>query len=578
MRKGLRFLGDLWFLMRPYFVSREWRSAWALLVLLIVLNLAQVGLGLAISFSRNIFFTALQQKDAAGFFRGLFWFTPRPHGLPMPGFFMFAAVLILLGALGIYVQGILQIRWRRWLTNRFVSDWLTGDAHFRLGLRGDAGPGSDNPDQRVQEDVDLVTNNSLTFTVAIISNVTTIVSYGGLLWALSGRTVLFGLAIPGVLVFAALGYSALVTWLTHLTGRRLAPLTFAQQRLTGDFRFSLVQVREHGEAVALYGSAAEEERGLAARFLAVYRNGIQIVNRTSMVTFVTGFFGTVSDNFVLVVWSPRFFAGTITFGTLMQVNQLFGDLQAAFLWFMNNYAALAGYAAQVERLATFHRAIEAARGGAPATAAGDALSAEGLVVSAPDGSRLVGPADLRIERGVSTAIVGPSGMGKTSLFRALAGIWPFASGAVRPGAGARMFLPQTPYLPTGSLRRVLCYPLAADAVEASLVASVLADVGLGELAPRLDEDAAWAQILSPGQKQRVAIARALLTRPDWLFLDEATSSLDPGAEAAMYALLARALPAATLVSITHSEAVARLHARVLRLARDDAGAGTLEAA
>jgi putative ATP-binding cassette transporter len=563
MRKGLRFLADLWALMRPYFVSSEWKSAWALLVLLIALNLAQVGLGLALSFSRNIFFTALQTKDAAGFFRGLFWFTPRPHGLPMPGFFYFGIVLIIIGALGLYVQSVLQIRWRRWMTNRLSADWLAGDAHYRMRQLGDAGTGTDNPDQRIQEDVDEVTNNSLSFTTGIISNVVTIVSYGGLLWALSGRTVVFGISIPGALVWAALIYSALVTWLTHLTGRRIASLTFVQQRLVGDFRFSLVRVRENGEAVALYGSAAEEERGLVARFRAVYRNAIQIINRTAWVTFVTGVFGTVSDNFVLVAWSPRFFAGRITFGTLMQINQLFGDLQGAFLWFMNQYAALAAYAAQVERLATFQRAVAASRAPAALPAAGPDWRVEGLVV--PAGDAALGPLDLTLERGVSTAIMGASGVGKTSLFRVMAGIRDAASGAVRPGAGSRMFLPQSPYIPTGTLRRAVCYPLAAEAVDAARLGAAMEAVGLGILVGRLDEDGAWAETLSPGQQQRVAIARVLLVEPDWLFLDEATSGLDEASEAAIYRLLAERLPMTTIVSITHNRRVAGWHRRVVEL-------------
>ncbi len=579
MGRAFRFLADLWYLMRPYFVSEERVSAWALLVLLLMVNLAQVGLGLAISFSRNIYYTALQQKDAAGFFRGLFWFTPRPHELPMPGFFWFAAILVLLGALTPYIQSVLQIRWRRWMTNRLVAEWLSRDAHFRISLRTDRGSGTDNPDQRIQEDVDLVTDNSLTFTTQIVANAVTIVSYGGLLWALSGRTVLFGYIIPGFLFWLAFIYSGVVTFITHLTGRRLTPLTFAQQRLTGNFRFGLVRLRESSEAIALYRSEDEERRGLTRGFRSVYENALRIINRTAWLTTVTGSFSTVSDNLPLIIWSPRFFVGRITFGTLMQVVQLFQDLQGAFLWFMNNYAPLAGYAADIERLATFQRAIKAAQDEhvPPLATDGTAVETQGLEVYSPDRSALLAPTDLRIERGVSTAIVGPSGAGKSSLFRALAGIWPYASGSVRLG-GTHMFLPQRPYLPTGTLARVLCYPLPTSSVSRERLDEVLGQVGLSELGVQLDEDGPWAQILSPGQQQRVAIGRALLVRPDWLFLDEATASLDGEAEQEMYALLAREMPGTTLVSITHSQAVARLHRRVLRLERNGAAVGQLVAA
>ncbi len=583
MRKLRRFFADLFFLMKPYFVSEERRSAWALLVLLIALNLAQVGMGLAITFSRNIYYTALQQKDAAGFFRGLFWFTPRAHGLPMPGFFMFAVVLIGCGVLSTYVQQWLQIRWQRWMTSRFVADWLSGHAHFRMMIAGDTqGAGTDNPDQRIQEDVQSVTDNSLTFATAIISNIVTVLSYGGLLWALSGPLVLLGLQIHGYLLWAAILYSFVVTYLTHLTGRRLISLSFLQQRFQGNFRFSLVQVRDNAEAVALYGGEGEEQRGLNSRFRDVYLNFIRIINRSAWLSLLTGSFGTLSENFPLVIASPRYFASRITFGTLMQISQVFSDFQGALLWFMNSYAGLANYAAQLERLATFQRSLDEARAFQPAlrrsSSAVETVQAKAFTLALPGGSELLEPSDFTLQAGRSTAIVGPSGSGKSTLFRALAGIWPFASGTLAGPPLGSLFLPQRPYLPEGTLRRVLCYPMHPDEVPAGRLADALTLTGLTPLAHDLDLEAPWSQRLSPGEQQRVALARALLLRPSWLFLDEATSSLDAEAEGALYAMLRRELPETTLVSITHRDEVARLHERVLRLAPAPGGGSLLVAA
>ncbi len=581
MRKVGRFFADLWFLTKPYFTSREWKVAWLLLAAIVALNLLQVGLGLAVSFSRRIYYSALQEKDAAAFFRGLFWFTPRPHSFPMPGFFMFAIVGILSGVLSNYMQSWLQIRWQRWMTARFVEQWLEGHAHYRMMLTNSVqGIGADNPDQRIQEDIEDVVSNSLNFSVGFVSSVVTAFSYGGLLWALSGPLVLLGIHIHGDLFWAAVLYSIVVSWLTHLVGRPLVSLTFQQQRLRGNFRFSLVKTREHTEAIALIGGESEERRGINNRFADFYVNFFRIMNRTAWLSLVTGGFSEVSGNFAMIVSAPRFFASRITFGVLMQIVQLFSDLQDAFLWFMNSYAGFAAYAAQIERLATFQRALNTSRrvdvlGRIRQTGSGD-LVASGLAIGLPDGKPLLAVADFQIEPLVATALVGASGTGKSTLFRTLAGVWPFASGTIAGPPIGSVFLPQKPYLPEGTLRRALCYPQHVEEVTDGNLRRALFCVGLSHLMPDIDTEAAWDQRLSPGEQQRVALARALLIRPSWLFMDEATSSLDVEAESELYAMLRRELPGTTLVSITHREALARLHDRVLRVSPE--GVFELEAA
>ena len=572
MRKAARFLADLWYLMKPYFTSEEWRFAWGMLLLLLALNLSLVAIGLVASFSRNIYYTALQTKDAAGFFRGLFWFTPRPHGVPMPGFFMFAAVGIVIGVLSTYVQQLLQIRWRRWLTEHYVADWLGGHVHYRMQLEtGGRTLGAENPEQRIQEDLDLVTDNALTLTIGLISNLVTIISYGGLLWSLSGVVVLWGIHVPGYLLISVLLYAAVATWLTHLTGRKLARLDFMQQRFNAQFRFSMMRVRENSEAVALLSGEAEERRGMQRRFADIYGNVIAIINRSALVSIVSGGLSEVSGNFALVISAPRFFAGRITFGAVMQITSIFNQVSEALLWFMNQYAAWASVAAQVERLATFRRAIDAARATQPQVeyGSGDAVTAHDLRLDRPSGAALLPPIALHIEPGTATAITGRSGAGKSTLFRTLAGIWPHASGQLEMPVGRRMFLPQRPYIPEGTLRRAAVYPLDPALVADDALREALRVTGLSGLSDRLDDDAPWAQILSPGEQQRLAVARAVVGRPDWLFLDEATSALDAEAEASLYAAIARLLPATTIVSITHRGEVAERHSRVLRI--DEAG-------
>lgn len=582
MRKIGSFFRDLFYLMKPYFVSEERVFAWTMLVVLVGLSFAQVGAGVVLSFTRNILYTALQEKHSAAFFRALFWFTPRPQGLPQPGFFIMALPLIFSGVLSLYLQSWLQIRWRRWMTANMVDNWLDGSAHFRLMLTRDQQDlATDNPDQRIDEDINLVTDNSLTFTLGIIQNVVTFVSYASLLWVLSAPFHPFGLTIPGFLLWTALVFSIVATGLTHLLGRPLARLNYEQQRFSGNFRFSLVRVRDNSEGIALYRGEAEEARGLRGRFADLFSNYMRIIRRTAWLGLLTGYQGYAADEFPIVICAPVWFAGRITFGTISQIAQVFGQVQLSLLWFMNNYGALAAYAAQVERLATFQRALAQARAIedriSVARAGGHALTADALSLDRPDHAPLLHASELAIEPGRSAAIVGPSGTGKSTLFRAIAGIWPFGEGRISLPAGQAMFLPQRPYLPTGSLRRALCYPADPRDVPVATQEETFRAVGLATYLDRLDEDAPWDQRLSPGEQQRLAIARALLVRPAWLFLDEATSSLDEDSEEQLYGLLAARLPDTTLVSITHRESVARRHDQVVRLA-PDGDASVLEAA
>jgi vitamin B12/bleomycin/antimicrobial peptide transport system ATP-binding/permease protein len=578
---GIRsFLRDAWRLSRPYYVSEEKWSAWGLLVSILALRLLLVGMTVILSFWNREFFNSLQDKDFTAFWELLFIYRRTPSGF-MPGFCEIAAVYILVAVYFTYLSQWLQIRWRRWLTVRFLDEWLADRAYYRISLTTDrAAVGTDNPDQRIAEDIRDFVDSTLTLGISLLANIVTLVSFLGILWSLSGNMTLFGIGIPGYMVWIALIYAVVGTWLTHLVGRPLASLRFRQQRVEADFRYSLVRVRENMEGIALYSGEAEEKGLLGHRFGSVIGNWWAIMQRTKMLNALTAGYDQVAVVFPFIVAAPRFFSGQIPLGGLTQTAGAFGRVQDALSWFISRYGDLAQWHAIVERLTTFHRAVVAARAafGTGLTLADTpeaAVRLRDVTIELPTGLKLLTDADLVLKRGQSVIITGPSGSGKSTLFRALAGIWPFGHGSVERPIERCLFLPQRPYIPLGSLRHVVTYPYPPSDFSREDIAHALNDAGLAQLVPQIDHDENWAQRLSGGEQQRVALARALLAKPDWLFLDEATASLDSEAEADLYRTLKMRLPNTTLVSIAHGPSVAAFHDRRMVLRREDGQPGEL---
>jgi putative ATP-binding cassette transporter len=579
--RGLRsFLRDAWHLARPYYRSEEKWSAWGLLASILALRLLLVGMTVVLSFWNREFFNSLQDKDFAAFFGLLFVYRQTPSGF-MPGFCEIAAVYILVAVYFTYLSQWLQIRWRRWLTVRFLDEWLADRAYYRISLTTDrAAIGTDNPDQRIAEDIRDYVDSTLTLGISIIANVVTLVSFLGILWSLSGTITLLGINIPGYMVWVALAYAIIGTWLTHLVGRPLAALRFRQQRVEADFRYSLVRVRENIEGIALYSGEAEEKTTLGNRFGSVIGNWWAIMQRTKMLNALTAGYEQVAVIFPFIVAAPRFFSGQIPLGGLTQTAGAFGRVQDALSWFISRYPDLAQWYAIVERLTTFHRAVIAARaafgtGLALADSPDGSVQLRDLTIELPNGAKLLTDVDLVLEPGHSVVVTGRSGSGKSTLFRAIAGIWPFGTGRVQRPAERCLFLPQRPYIPLGSLRHVISYPHPHDLHSREEIGRALQDAGLPQLIARLDDDENWPQQLSGGEQQRVALARALLAKPDWLFLDEATASLDPEAEAELYRTLKTRLPNTTLVSIAHRPSVAAFHERRLVFRREEGKPGEL---
>jgi vitamin B12/bleomycin/antimicrobial peptide transport system ATP-binding/permease protein len=574
MRRLGSFLHDAWTLARPYWVSEERGRGLLLLGAVIVLNLSLVGMTVVLTYWQRAFYNALEAKDAATFWSLLF-LGGEADGTWFPGFTVVAIAYILIAVYQLYLRQALQIRWRRWLTKDYLDRWLADRAYYRIALTD---PATDNPDQRLADDLRLFVDDTLSLGLGLMNSVVTLFSFILVLWSLSGPLEVFGITIPGYMVWVAILYSVIGTWLAHLIGRPLIRLNFLQQRVEADFRYALVRLRDNVEGVALHQGEADEKRGLLARFNALTENWWGIMTATKRLTFFTAGFTQVASIFPIVVAAPAYFAGRIPLGGLIQTSSAFGQVQGALSWFVDNYARLTEWRATVERLTGFRRAIEIARAatdGVRATPGTDpAVVLDDVTISLPGGRVLMHGASLRLEKGEAVLITGASGSGKSTLFRALAGIWPFGQGTAHIPDGARaLFLPQRPYLPLGSLRRAVCYPLDATAVPDDAVREALSAAGLPHLLDRLDEEDAWDRRLSGGEQQRLAIARALLVKPDFLFLDEATASLDPEGEQKLYQLVADRLPGTAVLSIAHRPAVAQFHGRRLVVAEGVLRAG-----
>ncbi len=586
-------LADSWRLFKPYFLRSGQRgSALALLAGIVVLSILQTEIGVLSTFWSNLLYDTYQQKDLHGFLQLMFTWHRLPSGWIMPGFLMQAMLFVLLGCLSVFATQFLQIRWRSWMTGDFLRRWLADRAYYRISIAADAeGVATDNPDQRLSDDIAAFCgaganarpdDDTLSLLIGLLSNVVSLFSFVAVLWVLSRGVPLFGVRVPGSLVWVALAFSAGGTGLTFLVGRRLIPLFFLQQKREADFRFALVRVRENTEGIALHDGETEERHALSQRFDAIRGNFLSILRRFLLLNVTTISYSQVSVVLPQLLIAPLFFAGTVTLGTLMQIGQVFGQVQSALSWFGDSFTTLARWRATVGRLATFDRAVEAARAAAGRTgfttsaAADDGFRLSGATLALPDGAALARAVDMALLPEHDTLITGRSGSGKSTLFRTLAGIWPFGTGRIERPPGTRLFLPQRPYIPLGTLRHAVCYPLSAGAVPAGLPEAALGDAELQHLLPLLDQEGEnWALRLSGGEQQRLAIARALVVKPDWLFLDEATASLDPETEARMYVQLKRRLPGTTITSIGHNPAIARFHRQHLVLDRTD---GTLLAA
>ncbi len=577
------FCRKAWALTRPYFASEDKWKARGLLVAIVLLNLGAVYMLVLLNEWNRVFYDALQEKNQPVFWEQLGRFT------------YLAFAFIIIAVYRFYLTQLLEIRWRAWMTAHYLQRWLADHAFYRMelaryanhGTNGTAAP--DNPDQRIQEDLNLFTTYTISLSMGLLNAVVTLLSFVGILWSLSGP---FGFTlggtsynIPGFMVWMAVLYCAAGSIITHYIGRPQIRLNFLQQRYEADFRHHLVRVREYSESIALDKGEAVERVHLESRFSTVLGNYLTLIRKQKNLIWFTNFFGQAAVVFPFVVAAPRFFSGAIQLGQLMQISSAFGRVQDSLSWFVDNYSSLAAWRATTDRLTSFEESFAAlaqaqqtqtAMNSVATSDSATGLDTQDLTVALPTGAVLLEGVSLHAAAGENVLIKGPSGSGKSTLFRALSGIWPFSRGRTVLPANT-MFIPQRPYFPNGSLRDALAYPQPAASYSDAQLRQALEDALLPKLVQRLDDEDAWSQKLSGGEQQRLAIARVLLKKPAWLFADEATSALDEDAEKTLYErLLAQTRQTGgAIVSIAHRPTVAAFHGKRWELEKLPEGAPAL---
>jgi putative ATP-binding cassette transporter len=560
-RTKLGMLKEAWSIARPYWFSEERWVARGLLAAILAMNLAQVWINVRLNSWRNDFYNSLQNYDEAAFFYQLALFA------------VLAGAYILLLVYGLYLQQMLQIRWRRWMTNVYLKEWLGDKTYYRLQLTGD---GTDNPDQRIAEDLNLFPAQTLNLSLGLLTNIVQAVSFSFILWDLSGPLDIplgswGALSIPGYMFWAVVIYTGIATWLAIRLGRPLINLNFTQQRREADFRFSLVRLRENSESVAFYGGEARELDIFSARFGKVFENYWAIMVRTRLLGFAQYGSSQAAVVFPYLVAAPRYFVERMQLGAIQQVADAFLQLQGSLAYIITSYNDIANWVAVLHRLASFRDSVDAVHAAMAAPQpikverAGEGVAVADLALDLPNGAVLRQGVNFDVPPGQALLIQGPTGTGKSTLLRAVAGLWPFGRGRVRLDPKRAFFLPQKSYIPLGSLRDALLYPDAGTGVPNEKLVSVLATVGLERFSSELDTVDMWAQRLSGGEQQRLALARVLLAEPATIFLDEATASLDERGEETLYRVL-RGLPwRPTIISVGHRATLRQFHDRVLEL-------------
>lgn len=570
---GRRFARHLWHLTRIYWGSADARKGAPLLAGAIALELGAVYGNLRLSDAERRLMDALQVKEPTAFVNAVALFS------------ILSVLVVLAAAYRIYLRQLVEMRWRRGVTADYVERWISQRAYGLAQLHRDE---IDNPDQRIAEDIREFAASALGLALSLLAAVTTLITFGDLLWTVSAHWVFpvrdIRVHIPGFLLWVALLYAAASTCLTHMVGRPLVGLNVERLRYEADFRHQLIRFRDNIEPVLLSNGDAHERVGALDRFTNVVLNWWRLVAAQRRLSVFTGVIGQANGLVPLLVAAPGFFAGLITLGVVVQIRFAYGQVSGALNWFVYAYQEIARWRANVERLTTFSEVIETT---ARDLARGDihVVSGELPILRVTDlrldtraGQPLLDVPSVTVNPGERVAIVGPSGAGKTTLLRAIAGLWPFGSGRIELPAGRRvLFLSQWPYLPSGSLRAAVAYPEAQTEVSDEEIRTIFGLLGVDGLASRLDEAAAWDQELSPDEQQRVAMARVLVHAPEWLFLDNAMSALDRDMGGRVYGLIETRLPHAAVIAIVDRASVGAFYQRRWALCPRESGRFSLEA-
>ena len=554
-RNPITWIKDFWFLAKPYWQSPDRFRAFGLIIVAISFNLLTVGVTVMINKWYNSFYDAIQQYDKVKFYELIIRFC------------ILAFCAIAFSVLSYYFRKILTIRWRKWLTNYYLTNWFQAKAYYKTKFVSQI---SDNPDQRIQEDINGFITLALDLSLGLISSIVTLLSFIFILWKLSGALKFdianYHIIIPGYMVWTALIYAVIGTYITFKIGRPLIKLDYQQQAYEADFRFGLMRVREYSESIAFYNGEVQEKSGLVTRFNNVVNNYVAIIYRQLKIDIFGVGYEQVAIIFPLVVAAPRYFAKAIKLGDLMQIASAFGRVQGALSYFISAYSSLAGWRAVMDRLYGFQMAINEAKqlSGLKIASGTHYLKLSNININLPSGTPLINGINLTLNQGDALLIKGRSGSGKTTLLRTIAGLWHYAEGNIsqKPNLHS-LFIAQKPYLTIGRLKDAVCYPKIDNLPSDHEMQQLLKIFKLEHLARKLDEHADWTNMLSIGEQQRIAICRILINKPDVIYLDEATSALDEEMEAITYDAIKSNLPNSVIVSVGHRSTITKWHDQIL---------------
>lgn len=557
-RNPIVWIKDAWHLARPYWKSNEKYKSMALISLVIIFNLLVVYMTVIFNKWSNSFYDAIQAYDKAGVFKLIYKFC------------WLAALYIAFQIVAYYFRKILEIRWRRWMTKYYLDNWFKAKAYYKTRFSTEE---CDNPDQRISADIDSFIALFMDLTLGLMNSTVSLFSFAFILWHISGAITFnaFGhhINIQGYMLYAAILYALLGTYLTFKVGRPLIKLSFQQQAYEADFRFGLMRIREHSENIALYNGEEQEKGNLLIRFNNVVNNFVSTIYRQMKIDILGVAYGQIAIIFPLLVASPRYFAKIIKLGDLMQISQAFGHVQGALSYFISSYTTLSGFRAIMDRLHGFELSINEADSfkeleTKPLTNSSAYLTLENITLNLPDGKALTKNINFNLNSGDSILIKGKSGSGKTTLLRTIAGLWHYASGSIyqKPGLST-LFVGQKPYLPISNLNIAICYPKSPDPLDDELIKQLLIKCNLTHLISQLDIENDWGSLLSVGEQQRIIFCKILINKPDIIYLDEVTSALDEDTEAVMYELLKTSLPNSVIISVGHRSTIAKWHNHTL---------------
>jgi putative ATP-binding cassette transporter len=565
-------LTRFWISARGYWGKSGGRLAWLFTIGLLILIVVNVGFQYGINVWNRAIFDAIEKRDSAT----VYYLT----GV----FFPLAIGSVLLGVAQVFARMGIQRRWRAWLTGAVISRWLASGRYYQLNL---VGGDHQNPEYRIAEDLRVATESPVDFVAGVTSALLSAATFIVVLWTIGGalRVTLGGstVTIPGFLVIAAIIYATIASGSIMTIGRRFVQVSEGKNQAEAEYRYALTRVRENGESIALLGGEQEERDGIDKAFTKVLRQWARLAGQHMRTTLVSQGSNLIAPVVPLLLCAPKFLDGSMTLGQVMQAASAFTIVQTAFGWLVDNYPRLADWNACARRIASLMMSLDglerAERGDGIGrikhgeTEGSAMISLNDLSVALDDGTAVVDETEVVIEPGERLLVAGESGTGKSTLVRALAGLWPWGGGSVNFHPDRRLFmLPQKPYIPSGTLRRAIAYPGAAEDWTLEEIADALHKVGLDHLREKVEEEAPWDQTLSGGEKQRLAFARVLLHNPDIVVLDEATSALDEKSQDKMMEIVIRELPKATIVSVAHRVELEAFHSRKIVLERRKGGA------